>query len=218
MLLTVEVHEAGAAFMKFEGGVPADNAWKVAATSFVLEDFKSYAETDSVASLPSLGLTFAPLAHGGLPGIYTHSIDNTPYLPKQLANFPGACCTNQSDDVVANVDAGVNLFGLGFWNGDPQGNSLLRVYDRAGVLIGTVTAATNTGGPGALSDSFAGFISTVPIGRLEWEGSAGDGFNHYDGIEVTFDPVSAPEPSALLLLGAACLSVRLLKGSRNSKA
>ena len=85
-----------------------------------------------------------------------------------------------------------------FWYGDPQGDSILRIYDRSNVLIGTVTAGINTGSAPNFSDSFAGFISTEPVGRLEFEGLTGDGWNHYDDFHVSFGAV--PEPSTLVLV------------------
>jgi len=208
---------AQAALITFEGGLAQQAAWRSSVGSFVLEDFQSFSVNAPISSLPSLGLTFDPLAGGGPPGIYQHSVNDTPFGANQLANFPGNCCITtayQFNDLVAQVDPGVNLFGLAFWNGDPQGNSLLRIYDRSGVLIGTVTALINTGNATTLSNSFAGFTSTVPIGRLEWEGNAGDGWNHYDGLQATFggpNPTGVPEPSTLALVVTGLLGLGLFR-------
>jgi hypothetical protein len=211
--LAVAAPAAQAAFLAFEGGIAAQGAWRAAAGSFVIETFESFAINSTVSALPSLGLNFAPLVGGGSPGIYAHAVDDTPFGAKQLANFPGNCCITapyQFGDLVANVAAGVTLLGLGFWNGDPQGSSVLRVYDRSNGLIGTVTALINANTPGGQSSSFAGFLSDVAIGRLEWEGNAGDGWNHYDGLQATFagpGTVATPEPVTLGLFGAGLLGL-----------
>ena len=66
----------------------------------------------------------------------------------------------------------------------------------------TTTAAVNTGG----GDTFAGFISTVPVGRMEFEGATGDGWNHYDDFQASWT-LAVPEPQsyALLLAGFGLL-------------
>lgn len=214
---------AHAVLVTYEGGVNAQTAWRAAVGSFVLEGFESSPVNTAIPSLPALGLTFEPLPGGAFPGIYQHNVDDTPFGAKQLANFPGNCCiTNlyQNGDLVAHVDAGVSLFGFGFWNGDPQGNAVLRIFDRSDNLIGTVTALINTGTAGNLSDSFAGFISTDPVGRLEWEGNAGDGWNHYDGLQVSFSAPTtpAPEPATIALFGAGILGLGALRHRLKAKA
>ena len=195
-----------AAFTTFAGGTTAQSAWRNAVGTYVSEDFEGFSVNAPVTSLPTLGLAFDPLSNGAQPGIYRHGVDNTPFESKQLANFPGNCCIASAyryGDLSARVIAGVDLYAFAFWNGDPQGNSVLSVFDQSDNLLGTVTALINTGtSPTNLSNSFAGFISTVPVGRLFFEGFAGDGWNHYDGLQVSFNgsvPTPASEPSALAL-------------------
>jgi PEP-CTERM motif-containing protein len=195
---------AHASFTTFEGGLAAQTSWQLAAGgSFATEGFESYNVGDRVGALPALGLTFDNLADGLPPGIYQHDAINTPSGPKELSNFTGICCGAQFafGDVVAHVDAGVNLTAFGFWNGDPQGDAVLRVYDRAGTLIGSVTAALNTAGSVATANSFAGFITDVAVGRLEWEGDVGDGWNHYDDFQAQLSLVPEPETYAMLVAG-----------------
>lgn len=218
-VLGIATSSAHAALATFEGGVAAETAWRAAAGAYVLESFDGYANDTAITQLAALHLTFDALAAGGQPGIYTHGVDNAPSGPKQIANFPGNSSITapyQNGDVVARVDAGFDLYAFGFWNGDPQGAAVLRIYDRLDVPLGTVTAAVNTGtDPGGLSASFAGFVSTVPIGRLEFEGGTGDGWNHYDDFQAGFtNPV--PVPPALWLLAGAVLGLSALapRGAR----
>jgi hypothetical protein len=191
------------------------SAWESAAGSFASENFDSFAPNTPISALPALHLSFAPLIASGFPGVYEHAVDNTPSGPRQIANFPGNSSIlpqYQNGDVIAYVDDGVDLYGFAFWNGDPQGDALLRVYDRSNNLLGSVTAAVNTGGPSGLSNSFAGFITDSPAGRLEWEGATGDGWNHYDDFEATFAPV--PEPASLGLLLASLTTLAAVCGRR----
>jgi hypothetical protein len=205
---------ARAAIVPFTGGVVAQEAWRTAVGSYVFEGFESFSINTPITSLSALGLTVDPLAGGVQPGIYQHGVNNTPSGQRQLANFPGNCCitgTFQLGDLIMQVDPAVDLLAFAFWNGDPQGNAALRIYNRSGVLIGTVTALINTGSSAGLSNSFAGFISTEPVGRLEFEGAVGDGWNHYDDFHASF-AADIPEPGtfALMLvgLGVLCRAVR----------
>lgn len=189
---------ARAAFQSFGGGPSAEASWRADAGSYVIETFDNYAPNTPISSLPALGLTFDALAAGGQPGIYLHHVDNTPSAPLQIANVPGNCCISpayQNGDVVARVITGIDLHAFGFWNGDPQGTALLRVYDRLDNFLGSVSAAANSGG----GDTFAGFISSTPVGRLEFEGASGDGWNHYDDFQASVT-ASIPEPEAYALL------------------
>jgi hypothetical protein len=197
-----------AAFTPYEGGLSAQSDWQSAVGSYVFESFEFFPQNTPILLLPGFGLTFDLTIGGTPPGIYQHNVDNTPSGPGQIANFPGNCCVldlYKYGDVVARVQPGTNLTAFGFWNGDPQGDALLRVYDRADALIGTVTAGVNTKGvtTTGFSNSFAGFISTVPVGRLEWEGNTGDGWNHYDDFQAQVSFAAAiPEPEICALLTA----------------
>jgi hypothetical protein len=200
---------AHASFTTFEGGLAAQASWQTAVGgSFVFEGFESYTVGTRVSSLPALGLTFDNLADGMPPGIYQHSTNDTPSGTKQLSNFAGFCCGSQFlfGNVVAHVDPSVNLTAFGFWNGDPQGAAQLSVYDRGDNLIGTVTAAVNSGASPNFSDSFAGFTSSVPVGRLVWNGNVGDGWNHYDDFQASLSlAVPEPETYAMLVAGFGLL-------------
>jgi len=198
-----------AAFTPYAGGLSAQSDWQSAVGSYVFEGFESYPRDTPITVLPAFGLTFDLTIGGTPPGIYEHSVANTPSGPKQIANFPGNCCLTANyayGDLIARVQDGANLYAFGFWNGDPQGDAQLRVYDRSSVLLGTVTALVNTGSSPGFSNSFAGFISDLPVGRLEWEGNTGDGWNHYDDFQaqVTF-AVPEPETYALLMAGLGLL-------------
>ena len=221
LLLATSSQLPQASIVTFTGGQASQDSWRSAVGTFVTEDFQSFATNTTIPSLPLLGLTFNTLIGGGSPGVYDHFNDNTPFGSKQIANFPGNCCITSSfqfGDIGMDVDPGVNLFAFGFWNGDDQGNALLRIFNRSNVLVGTVTALVNNGSSTNLSNSFAGFISTEPIGRMEWEGEAGDGFNHYDGLQASFAaPSQVPEPSttALILFSLGILVVvRRAEGHR----
>jgi hypothetical protein len=197
-----------ASFTAFQGGLTAQADWQLAAAPFVLETFETYPAGTRVGSLPLLGLTFENLVDGLPPGIYPAGTTNTPSGMKQLSNFSGICCGDAFayGDVVAHVDAGVDLTAFGFWNGDPQGDAVLRVYDRGGSLMGSVTAALNTAATVTTSNSFAGFVTDVPVGRLEWEGNVGDGWNHYDDFQASVTAaVPEPEIYASLAFGFAVL-------------
>lgn len=210
-LLASFASPAAGQLTSFVGGPAAQADWRSAVDSFVVEDFESRATDSPVTSLPQLGLVFAPLPSGAQPGIYSHGSDDTSFGSKQLANFPGNCCidtANQFGDVIATVDPLAELRAFAFWNGDPQGAVELRVFDRSNALLGTVTAGVNTG---IGSDSFAGFVSSVPVGRLEFEGSQGDGWNHWDGFQAS---VTTPVPSLSATARMLVLSLSLIAGAR----
>lgn len=113
-----------------------------------------------------------------------------------LGNFPnGINAINRFNDTIARPTAGFNLHALGFWNGDGQADTLfVFAYGSAGELLGSV---------GAFKDTFAGFISDVPVAWVRFEGDTGDGWNHLDGLQVN----AIPEPNALLLMLAGTLAL-----------
>jgi hypothetical protein len=142
------------------------------------------------------------------PSIYQHSVANTPSGTKQLAMFPNGTPTSgfNSVDMIARPTTGASIYAFGFWNGDPQVDMVVRVFDEADVQIGTITALINTGNASALSNSFAAFVSSVPIGRLEFEGSTGDGWNHVDDLQVSLN-APVPVPPAIWLFGSGLLGL-----------
>lgn len=202
LMAGLAIPSARASIVTFTGGLAAQGSWRNAVGTYVFEGFESFSVDNAVNSLSALGLILDPLAAGVQSGIYEHRVNNTPSGQKQLANFPGNCCITgayQFGDLLIRVDPTVDVRAFAFWYGDPQGDSILRIYDRSNVLIGTATASINTGSAPNLSDSFAGFISTEPVGRLEFEGLTGDGWNHYDDFHVSFG-VAVPEPGTLVLV------------------
>jgi len=206
-----------ASFITYQGGLSAESAWQTAVVSFSIETFEGLAAGSAVTTLSTVKLNLDPLAGSTQPSIYVHSTANTPSGTKQLANFPNGTVAGATSslDIVARPTTGTNIFAFGFWNGDPQGNMVVRVFDKLNTQIGTITGLTNTGNTSALSNSFAGFISSVAIGRLEFEGSTGDGFNHVDDFQVSFNsPV--PVPAAVWLFGSGL--VGLIGIARRKKA
>jgi hypothetical protein len=74
---------------------------------------------------------------------------------------------------------------LGFWNTDPQGDQPMQAYDAADNLIGSISGRVNThNSHPELSDGFGAFISTTPIAYVKIPGQLGDGWNHFDDLQV----------------------------------
>lgn len=172
-------------FLLFEGGTPAEAAWRAAVGEPIpLETFESYAAipapggtSDQVQTLPLLGIQFATDVPGAYPGVYTnagqaHSGTN------QLANFGGGL--GNADDYRIFPVSGRMIYALGFWQCDPQGDQPMNAYDADGNLLGTIVGRINNGS----GESFAGFISTIPVARIEVPGELGDGWNHIDDLQV----------------------------------
>jgi len=191
-------------------GQDAESKWKKAVGLFDYEGFESYSINDAVTAFPVLGLIVEPLNNGDQPGIYRHFDNNTPSGQLQIGNAPGNCCIRSQyryGDLRLRVEAGQQIRGFGFWNGDPDGPGLLRVYDRSGVLRGSVEAERNVGAAPYFSNSFAGIIAQFDIGFLEFDGRTGDGYNHYDDFFVA----RTPEPGSIILLAAGFAAIVALK-------
>lgn len=200
-----------ASFVTFQGGFSTESAWRAAVGSYSIETFEGFAAGSVVTTLPSIQLEIDPLVGSTQPDIYVHSVANTPPGAKQLPNFAllPELTPFKNLDIVARPTAGTNIFAFGFWNGDPQGHMVVRVFDELDNQIGTIAALINSGSASALSSSFAGFISSAPIGRLEFEGSTGGGFNHVDDFQVSFiAPV--PVPAAFWLFGSGLLGMAVI--------
>lgn len=200
-----------ASFTIFNGGSTAESNWQTAAGTSVLENFESFSVGAQIASLPALGIGFDTLAGGGLPQIYLHFTDVTGYGKQQLGNFPnGINSINRFDDIVLHVLPSYQITSLGFWNGDGQADTFwASAYDASNNLLGKV---------GAFQGTFAGFISSVAISRVVFDGQTGDGWNHLDGLQtnpVAVNPV--PEPSTILLLGTGLLGMVLYRRKQGLK-
>jgi hypothetical protein len=199
---------AHASFIIYEGGLTAESTWRTAVGSYSIETFESFTAGTAVTTLPSVQIQLDPLAGSSQPSIYVHSVTNTPSGTKHLALFPNGTPTSgfNSVDMIARPTTGTSIFAFGFWNGDPQGNMVVRVFDASDNQIGTITALINTGNASTLSNSFAGFVSSVPIDRLEFEGITGDGWNHVDDLQVSFN-APVPIPAAVWLFGSGLLGL-----------
>jgi hypothetical protein len=142
--------------------------------------------SDSITALPALHVTFDGPPY---PGVYAdagfaHSGAN------QWANFGGGAGNGSNHKM--RVEVGYAIRALGFWNCDPQGSQTFNAFGFNNQLVGSVTGAINNyGTPAADSTSFAGFISTVPIKYLEIPGALGDGWNHFDDLQVVAYPLHA---------------------------
>ena len=123
-----------------------------------------------------------------------------------MGNFPnGITETNRWDDIILNVLPGHTITSVGFWNGDGQADTFYAyAYDASNNMLGSV---------GAYKDTFAGFISDVPISYVVFDGNTGDGWNHLDGLQTNVSSVPLPASFLFLLSGSAILSI-LRKGGR----
>jgi len=194
LLLSIVTNSVFAAFVTYT----SESNWQTAAGTTILEDFQSYSVNTQITSLPLLGVDFEMLAGGGYPATYNHFSDGSGYGSMHLSNFPnGIGGTNQWDDIILNVMPGYQVTALGFWNGDGQSDTLMAtVYDASDNVLGTV---------GAFKDTFAGFVSDVPIARVVFDGDTGDGWNHLDGLQTNANVV--PVPAAVWLFVSGLLGL-----------
>ncbi len=175
-----------AQFSVFEGGSAAENAWRAAAGGSVpSENFESFlavpgpfsGPSDQVQALPALGIVFASNVPGAYPGVYTNA-GQAHSGTKQLANFGGGLGAFSTYRI--HPAAGKAIYALGFWQCDPQGNQTMIAYDSNNNVVGDITGLINNGS----GNSFAGFVSTIPIMRIDVDGLLGDGWNHIDDLQV----------------------------------
>ena len=196
---------AQALFLTFEGGAVEHAAFQSAAGPTAQETFDGFAGGTQISSLPGLGIDFGEIAPGLFPGIYVHSIDNTPSLPHELSNMPTGFpqVAHQFADIVILATGAGDLNAFGYWNGDPQGNMVATAFDADDNVLGSVSAAVSGG--------FAGFVTDGAVSRIVIGGNVGDGWNHIDDFETAFNvftEIPAPASAAFLLLGAAALAAR----------
>ncbi len=198
VVLATAANGSSASFVTYTGDLSAETDWQAAAGTTSLEDFESYQDDTQIPILATLGIGFDPLAGGGFPNTYLFS-EGPPHGPMHLANFPnGINSINQWDDIVLYVLPGYEITALGFWNGDGQSDTLVATaYDASDNILGSV---------GAFKDTFAGFISDIPISRLVFSGNTGDGWNHLDGLQ-TNAVEAVPLPAAMWLLGSGLLGL-----------
>jgi hypothetical protein len=177
-------------FQAFQGNAATEQTWRAAAGSPVpLENFESFngvsgpfsGPSDPVTHLASLRISLYGAAPGTYPGVYNdpmwaHSGVN------QISNF-GAGGANFSD-YYFEPDPGLSIRAVGFWQCDPQGDVVFEAYGTGNVLVGTVRGLVNNG----TGNSFAAFISDVPIIRVRVLGNEGDGWNHTDDWQVVVTP------------------------------
>jgi hypothetical protein len=202
---------AKAQLTTFSGDASAEAAWQAAAGGSVpIETFESFHGT------PDLNPTGDPIV--SLPGLHV-SFDGPPYPGaydeprwahsgvEQWSNF-GAGAANSSPHTM-RVAPGYAIYALGFWNCDPQGDQPMNAYDFNGHLVGTITAQLNSHQfDPAHSTSFAGFVSTVPIHFLSIPGTLGDGWNHFDDLQVSAKPIPEPGTITLALIAAVVCELR----------
>ncbi len=173
-------------FTTYAGDATQEAAWQAALGGNVpLENFESFTGIpgpgtggDMLAALPSVHVTF----DATVPGVY----DDAQWAhsgTKQWSNWAGGAGNSASH--VLRPEAGRRIVALGFWNCDPQGDQPMGAYNAADQLIGTISGHVNThNSQPLLSDGFAGFISTTPIAYLTIPGALGDGWNHFDDLQV----------------------------------
>jgi len=173
-------------FTTYAGDATHEASWRAALGGSVpLENFESFTGVpgtsiggDMLAALPSVHVTFDPT----VPGVY----DDGQWAhsgTKQWSNWAGGAGNSASH--VLRAEPGRQITALGFWNCDPQGDQPMYAYNSADELIGTISGRVNThNSHPELSDGFAGFISTTPIAYVKIPGALGDGWNHFDDLQV----------------------------------
>ncbi len=175
-----------AQFTAFQGNAATETAWRAAVGGVIpLEDFEAYAgvpgpfsgPSDVIQSLPGLHIDLYGEVPGTYPGIYVnhsqaHSGGN------QLCNFGAGIA--QFGDFFIVPSAGYTIRALGFWQCDAQGDQTLYVYDANDNLLGAITGLAVDGS----GNSFAAFISDVPVAKIRVEGVLGDGYNHIDDLQI----------------------------------
>lgn len=177
---------ASASFTTYAGDATQEAAWRAALGGNVpMENFEGFTGVpatsfggDALAELPSVHVRFDSI----VPGVYddgqwAHSGS------KQWCNWAGGAGNSSSH--ILRPAPGRQILALGFWNTDPQGDQPMEAYSAAGQLIGTISGLLNThNSQPAASDGFAAFISTVPIAYIKIPGGLGDGWNHFDDLQV----------------------------------
>jgi hypothetical protein len=175
-----------AEFTVYAGDVAQEIAWQAALGGSVpKETFEGFTGVpgpgvggDMLAALPSVHVIFDPV----VPGVY----DDAQWAhsgTKQWSNWAGGAGNSASH--VLRPEPGRSILALGFWNCDPQGDQPILAYDVNNQLVGTISGHVNThNSHPELSDSFAGFISTIPVAYLQIPGALGDGWNHFDDLQV----------------------------------
>ncbi len=181
----------------FQGNAATEAAWRNAVGGIIpLEDFESYyavaspfsGPSDQIQTLPALHIDLYGPTPGSYPGVYTNG-NQAHSGTNQLCNFGGTI--PQFGDYFIVPSAGYTIRALGFWQCDPQGDQTLYIYDAQDNLLGTITGLINNGS----GNSFAGFISDVPVAKIRVEGLLGDGYNHIDDLQVV---VNSNAPACLL--------------------
>src|SRR5262245_36714970 len=201
-----------ASFTTFSGDAAAEATWQAAAGGSVpIEKFESFNGTpntsptgDPIISLPTLHVRFDGPPY---PGAYNDA--NFAHSGvEQWSNF-GAGAGNSSSHTM-RVEPGYAIYALGFWNCDPQGAQPMNAYDFNGQLVGTIVGAINSHPSDPThSTSFAGFVSTVPIQYLAIPGALGDGWNHFDDLQIRTTPIPEPGTGLLVMLAIAALVMKI---------
>jgi hypothetical protein len=189
----------------YSGDSAQEALWQAAAGGSVpLENFENYVGVggpgiggEALAALPSIHVVFDPI----VPGVY----DDGQWAhsgTKQWSNWAGGAGNSSSH--VLRPEVGRQIFALGFWNCDPQGDQPMEVYDATDQLVGTISGHINDHNSDPThSMGFAGFISTIPIAYVRIPGSLGDGWNHFDDLQVVTQLATTADYNHNALVDAA---------------
>jgi hypothetical protein len=176
-----------AQFQAFQGNLAVEQAWRSAAGGggpIPLENFESFqggpccsGPADPVQHLSSLRINL----YGAVPGTYPAAYEYPPEAHSgvnMIANFGfgGA----PFSDYFVEPEPGLAIRALGFWQTDPQGDVVLEAYGPGNVFVGQIIGLINNGS----GNSFAAFISDVPILRVRVRGDEGDGLNASDDWQI----------------------------------
>lgn len=210
LLIVVSLGESALAdFTVYSGDSSQEALWQAAAGGNVpLENFESYTGVggpgtggDMLAALASVHVVFDPI----VPGVY----DDGQWAhsgTKQWSNWAGGAGNSASH--VLRPEIGRMIFALGFWNCDPQGAQPMDAYDATNQLVGTISGQLNNhNSDPAHSTGFAGFVSTIPIAYLKIPGALGDGWNHFDDLQVVTQLVSTADYNHNRVVDAADYTV-----------
>ncbi len=172
-------------------------AWRVAAGSYVMENFDGLTAGAQISSLPTLGIAFDKLgSYDAYPAIYDNNCGGNPTSGTQmLINFGYPCQFQPVGDLVLRPTPGSQILSLGYWNTGGDDTTKLEFFDASNQLLGSITSTSGL--------SFIGIVSDVGASWVRISEVAGNSIFSIDDLQVGTRTTNLPEPQtpALMLAG-----------------